>query len=108
MADEKDRFGDTMKLVERAKEDIYFAEHDRELLAKLREQLKKVDKEGTPPRCPKCPGVLDAYMFHDFNLDRCRDCGGIWMEKGELDAVIRKISRSPLRTWLDKLAGKQD
>ena len=26
MADEKDRFGETMKFVERAKEDIYFAE----------------------------------------------------------------------------------
>jgi len=26
MADEKDRFGDTMKLLERAKEDMYFAE----------------------------------------------------------------------------------
>jgi len=25
MADEKDRFGETMKLLERAKEDIYFA-----------------------------------------------------------------------------------
>ena len=29
MADEKDRFGETMKLVDRAKEDIYFAERDR-------------------------------------------------------------------------------
>ena len=33
MADEKDRFGDTMRLVERAKEDIYFAEQDRPVLA---------------------------------------------------------------------------
>ena len=33
--DEEDSFGETMKLVERAKEDIYFAEHDRELIEKL-------------------------------------------------------------------------
>jgi len=32
MADEKDGFGETMRLVERAKEDIYFAEQDRELI----------------------------------------------------------------------------
>jgi len=44
MENEKDRFGETMRLVERAKEDIYFAERDRELLEKLRGQLRKVDK----------------------------------------------------------------
>jgi hypothetical protein len=32
MVEEKDRFGETMKLVERAKEDIYFAQRDRELI----------------------------------------------------------------------------
>jgi hypothetical protein len=32
MENEKDRFGETMRLVERAKEDIYFAERNRELL----------------------------------------------------------------------------
>jgi hypothetical protein len=107
MADEKDRFGDTIRLVERAKEDIYFAEQDRELLAKLRDQLKKINKEGSPTRCPKCPGVLDPYIFHGFNLDRCRDCGGIWMDKGELEGVIRKISRGPLGEWIDKLTAKE-
>jgi hypothetical protein len=29
MEDQKDRFGEKMRLVERAKEDIYFAEKDR-------------------------------------------------------------------------------
>lgn len=41
MADEKDRFGETMKLVERAKEDIYFAERDRGLIEKLKEQCRR-------------------------------------------------------------------
>lgn len=108
MADEKDRFGDTMKLLERAKEDIHFAERDRELLAQLRTKLKKVERAGTELRCPKCPGVLDSYTFQGFNLDRCRDCGGIWMDKGELEGVIRKISRGPLGAWIDKLTGKAD
>ncbi|HEY6996864.1 MAG: zf-TFIIB domain-containing protein [Candidatus Binatia bacterium] len=108
MADEKDRFGETMRLAERAKEDIYFGEQDREVLAKLRDQLKKVNKEGSPLQCPKCPGVLDSYLFHGVNLDRCRDCGGVWMDKGELEAVIRKISRGPLGAWIDKLTGKNE
>ncbi len=106
MAEEKDRFGNTMRLVERAKEDIYFAERDREVLEKLRERLKKVDKTSSDLRCPKCPGSLETYTFEGHLLDRCRECGGIWMDKGELEAVIRKISRGPLGAWVDKLTSK--
>ena len=39
MDDGKDRFGDKMRLVERAKENTYFAAKDREAIDKLREQL---------------------------------------------------------------------
>ncbi len=63
MADEKDRFGDTMRLVERAKEDIYFAEQDRQVLEKLRSQLRKVETSDAPRHCPKCPGKLEAYTL---------------------------------------------
>jgi tRNA(Ile2) C34 agmatinyltransferase TiaS len=107
MADEKDRFGETMKLVERAKEDIYFAERDRELIEKLKQQLKKVVKESSQVRCPKCPGDLESYTFQGFALDRCQNCGGIWMDKGELEAVIRKVTRDPLGYWVNKLIAKE-
>ena len=103
MADEKDRFGETMKLVERAKEDIYFAERDRELMTKLKAQLQKVDKTAIELRCPKCPGHLESYTFHGYALERCDKCGGIWMDKGELEGVVRKVSRGPVGEWIDKL-----
>jgi hypothetical protein len=106
MADEKDRFGEAMKLAERAKEDIYFAEKDRELVEKLKQELKKVDKGSTEIRCPKCPGHLETFTFQGFVLDRCQSCGGTWMDKGELEGVIRKISRGPLGAWIDKLTSK--
>jgi phage FluMu protein Com len=104
--DEKDRFGEKMRLVERAKEDIYFAQRDRELIEKLRNQLQKVDQMGTELRCPKCHGVLESYSFQGFALERCRNCGGIWMDNGELEGIIRKISRGPLGALIDKLASK--
>ena len=106
MADEKDRFGEAMRLAERAKEDIYFAEQDRELLNKLKEQLKKVDRTANEIHCPKCAGLLETYSFHEIILDRCPICGGIWMDKGELEAVIRKVTRGPLGAWIDKLTAK--
>lgn len=106
MADEKDRFGDTMRLMERAQEDIFFAERDRELIDKLRAQLQKANKQGGAPHCPKCPGSLESYTFQGFMLDRCHDCGGVWMDRGELEDVVRKISRGPLGAWIDKLTEK--
>jgi phage FluMu protein Com len=106
MADEKDRFGETMKLVERAKEDIFFAERDRELIEKLRAQLKRAEGNEKRLRCPKCGGLLETYTFQGFVLDRCHECEGIWMDKGELEGVIRKITRGPLGAWLDKLTAK--
>jgi Zn-finger nucleic acid-binding protein len=105
MSDEKDRFGETMRLVERAKEDIYFSRRDTELLEKLKAQLRKIDDEKQKPHCPKCPGELETYTFQGFVLDRCHDCGGIWLDKGELEAVVRKISRGPLGGWIDRLTG---
>lgn len=106
MLDEKDRFGETMRLVERAKEDMYFAERDRELLERLRRQLRKVDNGAVQLRCPKCPGELESYTFEGFLLDRCHQCGGVWMDRDELEAVVRKISRGPLGEWIDKLTAK--
>ena len=106
MADDKDKFGETMRLAERAKEDIYFAERDRELIAKLKGQLRKVEKTTSELRCPKCSGRLEGYTFHGYALERCDQCGGIWMDRGELEGVIRKVSRGPLGEWIDTLTAK--
>ncbi len=106
MADEKDKFGETMQLAERAKEDIYFAERDRELIGKLKAQLQKAPKTAIQLGCPKCPGHLESYTFHGYALDRCDKCGGIWMDKGELEGVVRKVSRGPLGEWIDTLTAK--
>ena len=95
MADEKDRFGETMKLVERAKEDIYFEQHDRELIEKLKAQLEKADKQESQLHCPKCPGLLETYTFQGFALDRCQNCGAIWI--GSSASATKKSSGSGKR-----------
>jgi Zn-finger nucleic acid-binding protein len=105
-ANEKDKFGETMKLVERAKEDIYFAQRDREILEKLRGELKKIEQPAKELACPKCGGTWENYSFQSFTLDRCRSCEGIWMDKGELESVLRRLARGPLGAWIDKLVGK--
>jgi Zn-finger nucleic acid-binding protein len=108
MVDEKDRLGETMKLVERAKEDIYFAQRDRELVEKLKAQLQKVEDQEWKLHCPKCRGLLETYTFQGFVLDRCQNCGGVWMDNGELEGIIRKVARGPLGHWIDKLLSKEE
>ena len=76
MADEKDRFGETMKLAERAKEDIYFAERDRELIEKLKAQLQKADKQVSKLHCPKCPGLLETILSRDLPWTVVRNPAG--------------------------------
>jgi rubrerythrin len=99
MESEKDRFGEFMRLLERAKEDIYFAARDRELIEKLKRQLKKVEKaagEVRELRCPKCNVALESYTFMKLPLDRCPSCGGVWFEKEEIEAIAGLVARSPL------------
>ena len=109
MENEKDRFGEKMRLVERAKEDIYFAAKDRELIEKLKTVLKKVEgrvEEDQELICPKCLGKLESYSFMGFFLDRCQACGGIWLDKGELEGILREASRSRVGSLIERFLAK--
>ena len=104
MEGEKDRFGELMKLLERAREDIYFAAKDKELIEKLKARLAKVDeagKEALRPVCPKCQGTLESYTFLEYLLDRCSSCGGVWLDKDEVDSILTRLSLGPLAFLLD-------
>jgi Zn-finger nucleic acid-binding protein len=40
-------------------------------------------------KCPRCEsGVLVVFELGDILLDRCEECGGIWFDHGELQAVV--------------------
>jgi nucleotide-binding universal stress UspA family protein len=45
MKNGKDRFGETMRLVRQARENIYFAEKDRQLIKRLRTHLRKAERK---------------------------------------------------------------
>lgn len=107
MENERDRFGEKMRLVERAKEDIYFAAKDRELIEKLKGRLRKVEREGELA-CPKCSGKLESYLFMEIALERCQGCGGVWLDKGEMETILKKAVRSPLGELLHQFVGKDD
>ena len=76
-------------------EDEYFAREDAEKKRKLaldqhkkiaqdeREELKKLHYM----HCPKCGMPLHTVRFHNIDIDRCFNCQGTWLDKGELDKV---------------------
>jgi len=37
--------------------------------------------------CPKCSGETEITSYDEVRIDRCTNCGGLWFESGELDAL---------------------
>ena len=97
MSDEKDRFGDKLRDKQRADEDRYFAEQDREKLEKLRGQTQQPVQLGL---CPRCGIALTPRDYHGVTIDDCSRCHGIWLDKGELETVVEREDESWAHRWL--------
>ena len=41
-------------------------------------------------KCPKCGMQLEEIAFGDVRLDKCFSCEGLWLDKGELETILRK------------------
>jgi Zn-finger nucleic acid-binding protein len=111
MENKKDRFGAEVEFDERANEDMYFAVKEHELIEGMKAEFRKIEaarREGQIVSCPKCPGRLEKYRFKGFALDRCASCEGIWLEKGQLAAILRQAARGPLGAFLDRCFAKDE
>jgi len=111
MENDKDRSGEKLKFDERANEDKYFAVKEHELIEGMKAEFQKVEaarREGQIVSCPKCPGKLEGYKFMDFVLDRCESCEGIWLDKGELERILRRAARGPLGAFFERYFSKDE
>ncbi|MHC4157406.1 MAG: TFIIB-type zinc ribbon-containing protein, partial [Planctomycetota bacterium] len=55
---------------------------------------KVAGSRGPGKNCPRCDDTaLDPVSFigSDIVLDRCKNCGGFWLDGGELDLVNREL-----------------
>jgi Zn-finger nucleic acid-binding protein len=40
--------------------------------------------------CPKCDVPLFILHFRDLDVDFCHQCRGLWLEAGELEAIMKR------------------
>jgi hypothetical protein len=103
---EKDRYGDKLRDVEKAREDKFFADRDRELLMKLKAQAGSQEEQAVRElarmRCPKCGERLDTRSQLDVEIEACPSGHGIWLDDGELEKLTARESSG----WLARILGR--
>lgn len=78
-------------------EDEYFAKQDAELIKQMRSKLDKErdaqERKAHYMKCPKCGADLAEQAYGDVKVDVCGECGGMWLDAGELD-LMRQVEKS--------------
>jgi len=85
MADEKDRFGDKLHDVEKAREDQWAREQDQRLLERLRQ------KRQTEIHCPQCNSKLSARAAIGIAMMACDNGHGAWLDHEALEALMKRL-----------------
>lgn len=76
-------------------EEEYFAREEAEKLHKIKaQQSKRLTetqrlqlKELHHMKCPKCGLDLETLVHRGIEIDRCNGCGGVWLDRGELEEL---------------------
>jgi Transcription factor zinc-finger len=93
-------------------EDIYFAQKDRELIARLREkdqqELEQAILELCSMRCPKCGRKLEETVYQNVRIDRCTGCSGVWLDPGELEILAPEEHKGWLGGLLSRTTGREE
>lgn len=50
--------------------------------------------------CPKCQGKLVATDFHNFKIEVCETCAGVWLDAEEFASITHD---EPNGSWFGKL-----
>ena len=103
---EKDRLGDKLRELEKAREDQFFGNRDRELLQKLKAQTASTEeqtiRELAKGRCPDCGERLATRTKLDVEIHECPSGHGMWLGAGELE----KIAARETTGWLSRFLGR--
>jgi uncharacterized protein len=99
MADERDRFGEKIRDKEKGQEQTYFAQRDQELLDRMRRQKEEEARAHVAMHCPRCGKELQERVEHAIRIDEWPGCGGLWLDKGELEHLAKRENEG----WFGRL-----
>jgi hypothetical protein len=89
-------------------EDEYFTRVNAEQIKALRAQLdaarQQAERESHRMRCPRDGAHLQEREHQGMKIDVCPDCGGTWLDKGELE-VLEHVEHSEVRRYINTLFG---
>ena len=76
-------------------EDEYFARQElerrkkwaAEQAAKMANEEKERIRQAHWMKCPKCGMDLQEIALHNVKVDQCANCGGIFLDAGEIDQI---------------------
>ncbi len=85
MGDEKDRLGDKLRDVEKAREDQWAFEQDRKLIEQMRSRIK-----SGKLLCPRCHEPLVERTEHGVNMMACPKAEGAWVDQAALKYLLAK------------------
>ena len=90
-------------------EDEYFVRLESERIERRKREQALLqgseERKSHLMRCPKCGGHLDTVEFHRIQVERCPDCAGIWLDTGEIDAVVAHDDKGLLGRVMGDLMG---
>jgi hypothetical protein len=94
MASDKDRMGDKLRDKERAEEDRFFQERDRQALEKLRAKGAEAEaqelRELVRDRCPRGGDRRLPVELPGVTVDAGPAGHGLWADQGELEAIAKR------------------
>lgn len=50
-----------------------------------------------PPACAECGAVMDVFVLAGLEIDVCRACRSVWLDKGELEKVNAYLASDPAK-----------
>jgi len=75
-------------------EDEYFAKQSADLIKAKRREAERAaldaERRAHYMKCPKCGADLKTEAYHGIEIDRCLECGGMWLDAGEAEDLLRR------------------
>ena len=95
-------------------EDEYFVREDAEKKRKLALQVKKETEAAELQRlkalhhmrCPKCGLPLQEVKYRQIDVDVCFACNGVFLDRGELEQVVKAESKGVVEAILNWFKGE--